>query len=112
MGNARRQLADGRKPIGVAKLVLRSQAFLGFRRQSLARFHQAEAHGVNFRGKLDDLVPLSDDELARLVDEAISETGASSMRDMGKVMGLVTQRSGGRADGMAASELVRARLSA
>lgn len=62
---------------------------------------------------IDEFLPagLSGEELARLVDEAISETGASSMRDMGKVMGLVTQRSGGRADGRAASELVRARLS-
>ena len=48
---------------------------------------------------------------ATLVDQAIAETGATSMRDMGKVMGLVTQRSQGRADGRAASDLVKARLS-
>jgi uncharacterized protein len=62
---------------------------------------------------IDEFLPaaLSDEELARLVDEAITETGAQGMRDMGKVMGLVTQRSGGRADGKAASSLVRERLS-
>jgi uncharacterized protein YqeY len=54
-----------------------------------------------------DLTPA---ELEALVDAAIAETGAAAMTDMGKVMGLVTRRSGGRADGRAASALVRARL--
>jgi hypothetical protein len=62
---------------------------------------------------IDEFLPqqLSEEELATLVDQAIAETGADSMRDMGKVMGLVTQRSAGRADGRAASDLVKARLS-
>jgi uncharacterized protein len=54
--------------------------------------------------------PLGADDLAALVDAAIAETGAEGMRDMGRVMALVRERSGGRADGRAASELVRARL--
>ena len=53
---------------------------------------------------------LSEDELAALVDTAIQETGAESMRDMGRVMGLVTARGEGRVDGAAAAALVRARL--
>jgi uncharacterized protein YqeY len=53
---------------------------------------------------------LSDDELAALVDEAVKETGAASIRDMGRVMGLVTARGEGRVDGAAAAALVRARL--
>jgi len=63
---------------------------------------------------IDEFLPqqLSGEELASLVDQAIAETGAASMRDMGKVMGLVTQRSQGRADGRAASDMVKARLSA
>ncbi len=56
--------------------------------------------------------PLSDAELAEIVDAAIAEAGATTMREMGAVMKLVTARSGGRADGRAASELVRARLGA
>jgi uncharacterized protein len=61
---------------------------------------------------IDELLPapLGEDELAALVDAAIAETGAASMRDMGRVMALVRERSEGRADGRAASELVRARL--
>ena len=44
------------------------------------------------------------------MDAAIAETGATTMKDMGRVMGAVTTASGGRADGRAASALVRARL--
>ena len=54
---------------------------------------------------------MSDAELAALVDAAVAETGAESMRDMGRVMGLVTARGEGRVDGAAAAALVRARLS-
>jgi uncharacterized protein YqeY len=63
---------------------------------------------------IDEFLPqaMDEDELAVLVDAAIAETGATSMRDMGKVMGLVTQRADGRADGKTASDLVRGRLSA
>jgi uncharacterized protein len=53
---------------------------------------------------------LSEEELAALVDGAIEETGAASMRDMGRVMGLVTARGEGRVDGAVAAALVRARL--
>jgi uncharacterized protein YqeY len=63
---------------------------------------------------IDEFLPaaMDDEELSALVDAVIAETGAESMRDMGRVMGLVTQRSEGRADGRAASALVRDRLSA
>ena len=54
---------------------------------------------------------MTDAELAALVDAAVAETGAESMRDMGRVMGLVTARGEGRVDGAAAAALVRARLS-
>ena len=54
--------------------------------------------------------PLSDDELARLVDAAIAESGAESPRDMGKVMRLVQPQVAGRADGSRVAAAVRARL--
>ena len=50
--------------------------------------------------------PLTDDELRALVDEGITATGASSARDLGKVMGWLSPRIRGRADGKAASGLV------
>jgi uncharacterized protein YqeY len=57
---------------------------------------------------LGDYLPqaLSGDELAALVREGIAATGASSPRDMGKVMGWLAPRTRGRADGKRVSELV------
>jgi uncharacterized protein YqeY len=49
---------------------------------------------------------LTDDELMSLVSEAIQSTGATSVRDMGKVMGWLVPRTRGRADGKRVSELV------
>jgi uncharacterized protein len=54
--------------------------------------------------------PLSPEELDRVVDTAIRETGATGMRDMGKVMGRATQLSEGRAEGRELSALVKERL--
>ncbi len=63
---------------------------------------------------IDEYLPaaMSESELEALVDAAIAETGATTVREMGRVMGLVTERAGGRADGRTASALVRSRLSA
>ena len=55
---------------------------------------------------------LSDDELAALVDAAITETGASGMASMGLVMKTVTPRIAGRADGARVAAEVRRHLSA
>ena len=55
---------------------------------------------------------LSEDELKSLVSQALSETGASSPRDMGKVMGWLSPRTRGRADGRLLSGLVAAALAA
>jgi uncharacterized protein len=49
---------------------------------------------------------LSEEEVRGLVDEAIAVTGASSPRDMGKVMGWLAPKTRGRADGKRVSELV------
>ena len=54
--------------------------------------------------------PLSEDELERIVDDAIAETGATNMRDMGRVMADVMPQIAGRADGSAVSQLVREKL--
>ncbi|HEX5248267.1 MAG TPA: GatB/YqeY domain-containing protein [Gaiellales bacterium] len=63
---------------------------------------------------IDEFLPqaMGEAELEALVDAAIAETGATSMKEMGRVMGLVTQRGGGRVDGKTASALVRSRLGA
>jgi uncharacterized protein YqeY len=53
---------------------------------------------------------LGDDELAEVVHAAITETGATSPKDMGQVMKVVMDRTGGRADGRRASAAVKAAL--
>ena len=50
--------------------------------------------------------PLTEDELQALVDEGVAATGASSARDLGKVMGWLSPRTRGRADGKVLSGLV------
>ncbi len=54
--------------------------------------------------------PLSEEELERIVDDAITETGATSLRDMGRVMADVMPQVAGRADGSAVGQLVREKL--
>lgn len=54
--------------------------------------------------------PLSDEELAAMIDAAIVETGATSMREMGAVMGLLMPAVKGRAEGSAVSSRVKERL--
>ncbi|MDG6777234.1 GatB/YqeY domain-containing protein [Thiomicrorhabdus sp. zzn3] len=53
---------------------------------------------------------LTEDEINALIDEAMTETGASSMQDMGKVMGLLKPKMQGRADMGQVSKLIKAKL--
>ncbi|MCI7568181.1 GatB/YqeY domain-containing protein [Desulfovibrio sp.] len=55
--------------------------------------------------------PLSEEELTAVIDAAIAETGASSPRDMGKVISAVMAAHKGRVDGKVLSAAVKARLS-
>ena len=54
--------------------------------------------------------PLADDELDEIVDDVIAEVGATSLRDIGRVMADVMPRVSGRADGSAVSQIVREKL--
>tara|TARA_R110002124_G_scaffold87407_1_gene225135 strand:+ start:172118 stop:172567 length:450 start_codon:yes stop_codon:yes gene_type:complete len=54
---------------------------------------------------------MSEEEIAEVIDAIISETGATSMKEMGKVMGMANGRLAGKADGKTISTVVKARLS-
>jgi uncharacterized protein len=54
---------------------------------------------------------MTESEMVSMVEEAVKETGASSMRDMGAVMNLVISKAEGRADNKAVSEIVKRKLS-
>ncbi len=75
-------------------------------REDLAAIERAEIE------VLDQYLPeqLSADELTALIDEAITASGAESMRDMGKVMGKIKAKAAGRADMGAVSATVKGRL--
>ncbi len=77
-------------------------AYRGAGREDLATKEEAEI------AILQRYLPaaLPEDELGALVDEAVAVTGATSARDMGKVMGWLSARTRGRADGRHVSELV------
>ncbi|WP_305373525.1 GatB/YqeY domain-containing protein [Photobacterium leiognathi] len=54
--------------------------------------------------------PLTEEEISALMDEAIASTGAASMQDMGKVMGVLKPQIQGRADMGIVSKLVKTKL--
>ena len=54
--------------------------------------------------------PISEDDLERIVDEVIAEVGATSLRDIGRVMADVMPQVSGRADGGVVSQIVKEKL--
>jgi len=54
--------------------------------------------------------PIDEEKLEQIIDNAIAETGATSLRDLGRVMADVMPQVAGRADGSAVSQLVREKL--
>jgi hypothetical protein len=83
-----------------------ADAFRAGDREESAAAEEAEA--ALYEGYLP--AQLSDNELAAIVDEVITETGAEGMGDMGKVMKASMERIGGQADGSRVSAMVKGRL--
>ena len=81
--------------------------FTAGERQDLA--DKEQVHVDNLKGYLPE--QLSDDEIAASVADAISSTGAQSMKDMGKVMGLLKGQLQGKADMGKVSGIIKAKLS-
>jgi uncharacterized protein YqeY len=87
----------------------RQEAFEAF--EAAGRGEQAEREEYEL-GVLEEFMPepLSEEELERIVDDAIAEVGATNMRDLGRVMADVMPQVAGRADGSVVSQLVREKL--
>jgi hypothetical protein len=88
------------------------------RRESIEQFEQAGRNDLVTKERYElELIqtylpdPLGQEELDALIQSAISELGASSLRDMGPVMNALRGKVQGRADMKAVSEAVKARLS-
>jgi uncharacterized protein YqeY len=87
------------------------------RRESISQFREAGREDLAKREESEAEIvaaympePLAEAELDAMVKEAIQESGAESMRDMGKVMAIVKARAQGRADMSAVSAKVKASL--
>ncbi|WP_457671559.1 GatB/YqeY domain-containing protein [Thiolapillus sp.] len=88
------------------------------RRDSIAQYESAGrselADQERFEiGIIQEYLPqqLSDDEISALIDEAMAATGAASMKDMGKIMGMLKPKLQGRADMGAVSARIKQKLS-
>lgn len=87
------------------------------RRDSIAQYRQAGRDDLADKEAqelaiIEEYLPrqLSDDEVSAIVDEAIAQVGATSAKDMGKVMGPVMQQLKGRAEGQKIQAIVKAKL--
>ena len=88
------------------------------RRESISQFEQAGRQDLVDKEKqelevISEFLPaaLSDDEIDQLIQEALSSSGAESMKDMGKVMGILKPKLAGRADMGAVSAKIKSALS-
>lgn len=80
-----------------------AQTFISNNRQDLADEELAQARVIEeYLPK-----PLTDEEIESEVKAVIAETGAQSMKDMGRVMGIASKKMAGRADGRAISAIVK-----
>jgi len=81
--------------------------FLEQGREDLAAPELAEAEVIS------QFLPeaMSEEDVAKVVDDVIAKTGAEGMKDMGKVMGMVSGQLAGKADGKTISTIVKAKLS-
>ena len=87
------------------------------RREAISQYRDGQREDLAAKEEAEIVVlgdylpePLSAEALEQLVEEVLTETGASSIKDMGKVMAAIKARAGGNADMSAASNLVRGRL--
>jgi uncharacterized protein YqeY len=87
------------------------------RRESLEQYEKADREDLAAQERLElellkDYLPeqLGEEEVSNLINQAIAQTGASSMRDMGSVMGILSKQLQGRADMKAVSAAVRSKL--
>jgi uncharacterized protein YqeY len=110
---------DERITLDDAQVVAVLEKMVKQRRESIAQFEHGGRTDLAAKERaeielLQSYLPaqLSDAELDALISDAISSTGAASMKDMGKVMGVVKGKAAGRADMGVVSARIKAALGA
>lgn len=108
---------DGRRELADADVLQVLTRMLKQRRDSLTQYRGAGRDDLADQEQfeidlIDEFMPaaLSDADIAKAVDEAVAQVGATTMRDMGKVMGALRSAVQGRADMGRVSGLVKERL--
>ncbi|HEX7113929.1 MAG TPA: GatB/YqeY domain-containing protein [Steroidobacter sp.] len=110
---------DERITLDDAQVISVIEKMIKTRKESIEQFRQGGRDDLVARETkeielLQSYLPeqLSEAEVDALIDACIAETGASSIKDMGKVMGLLKQKAAGRADMSAVGAKLKARLGA
>ena len=110
---------DTRKDLDEAAVLVVLTKMVKQRRDSVEQFEQGNREDLAAIERaeiviLDTYLPeqLSANELTIMIDKVIQATGASGIRDMGKVMGQIKMKASGRADMGAVSAVIKERLSA
>jgi len=118
MSEIRRREVDERITLTDEDIVVILTKMVKQRRDSAAQYESAGRQDLADAEQAEITVleefmpqPLSDEEVAALLDKAIADSNAQSMQDMGKVMGLLKPQIQGRADMGKVSGLVKAKLS-
>lgn len=109
---------DTREELDDARVLAVLEKQIKQRKESVVAFQQAGredlvAKELSEIGVISQFLPtaLSDDEVDALIGQEISEQGATTIRDMGKVMNALRPKIAGRADAAAVSAKIKARLS-
>ena len=109
---------DKRIELDDAGLLAVLEKMLKQRKDSIEQFDKAGRDDLSSKEKAEVLIireympeQMSEAEVAAIVDAAVSSTGAESVKDMGKVMGVVKPQVAGKADMGLVSKLVKAKFS-
>jgi uncharacterized protein YqeY len=111
-----KDVADGEIPESVELKLLqklvkqRKESALLYREQNRAELAEEEEYQVSI---IEKYLPeqMSEEEVKAIIEKIIAETGASSMKDMGRVMGMAAKQLAGKADNKVISTLVKEFLS-
>ncbi len=119
LADLKRVEVDERIELDDSRVIAILDKMLKQRRDSIQQFEAANRNELADIEKQEVIViqeflpaALSEDELNQLIDDAITTTEASSMKDMGKVMGILKPQLQGRADMGQVSKTLKARLNA
>lgn len=119
MAAVKQREVDERIELDDAQVIVILDKMLKQRRESIAQFSQAGRDELVAIEQQEILViqdflpqPLTEQEISSLITDAITQSGASSIKDMGKVMGLIKPKMQGRADMSTVSVAIKELLNA